>query len=194
MSEFSCSYHLKTESVDDCINLIKRANTTGFVFPARDGWISFVVDEPDFIFSKSLIDANDGILLNFINAEDHGWSFEVFNNSSKVCKFECDYDDGDDEEVFDESDELSFDDIDDFTRCFPQRIPMRNALKAGTACLITINPASLTEFLGWIRIHLRRKRLLLGILLTVLGYIFMNGFHIITLAQSHQRLMVNTRT
>ena len=134
MSEFSCSYHLKTESVDDCVNLIKKANTTGFVFPARDGWVSFVVDVPDYVFSKSLIDANDGVLLNFINAEDHGWSFEVFNNSSKVCKFEsyyCEEDDEDmdeetdgdidediDEDLFDEPDELSFDNIGDYARYF----------------------------------------------------------------------------
>ncbi|MCL2252786.1 MAG: hypothetical protein FWC12_12845 [Treponema sp.] len=91
MSEFSCSYHLKTENINDCIDLVKKANVSGFLFPMKNGWVSFVIDEPDFKFSKKLIDANDGVLLNFINAEDHGWSFEIFNKNDKVCRFECDY-------------------------------------------------------------------------------------------------------
>ena len=116
MSEFSCSYHLKSDSIDDCIKLIRKANVTGFVFPAREGWVSFVVDEPDFVFSEKLMDANDGILLNFISAEDHGWSFEVYSKNTKVCKFECYYSEDEEEEDFDES---SFDDVDDFSRLFP---------------------------------------------------------------------------
>jgi hypothetical protein len=91
MSEFSCSYHLKSESIDDCKKLIKRADLAGFLFPLKNGWVSFVVDEPDFQFSKKLIDANEGVLLNFINAEDHGWSFEIYNKNEKICKFECEY-------------------------------------------------------------------------------------------------------
>ena len=55
MSEFSCSYHLKSESADECVSLIKRADVSGFVFPPRGGWVSFVVDEPDFTFSGKLI-------------------------------------------------------------------------------------------------------------------------------------------
>jgi len=119
MSEFSCCYHLKSESIDDCIRLIRKAHVTGFVFPARENWVSFVVNEPDFIFSKKLIEANDGILLNFINAEDHGWSFEIFSQKTRLCKFECTY--SGDEEVADYCDfnESSFDDIDDFSRYFP---------------------------------------------------------------------------
>ena len=119
MSEFSCSYHLRSDSIDDCISLIRKAKVTGFVFPAREGWVSFVVNEPDFVFSKKLRDANDGVLLNFINAEDHGWSFEVFNKNIRVCKFECSYSEDEDEDDFGELDESSFDDIDDFTRYFP---------------------------------------------------------------------------
>ena len=91
MSEFSCSYHLKSESIDDCKKLIKRADLAGFLFPPKNGWVSFVVDEPDFQFSKRLIDANEGILLNYINAEDHGWSFEIYNKNEKICRFECEY-------------------------------------------------------------------------------------------------------
>ena len=116
MSEFSCCYHLKSDSVDDCVNLIRKANTTGFVFPAREGWVSFVVDEPDFIFSKKLQDANDGVLLQFINAEDHGWSFEVCNKNTRVCLFGCSY--SEDEDDCDEMDESYFDGIEDFTRDF----------------------------------------------------------------------------
>jgi len=92
MSEFSCNYHLKTENIEDCINLIKRANVTGFVFPPRDGWTSFVVNEPDFIFSKKLIDANDGILIQLISVEDYGWSFEIYDKDIKLCMFACMYD------------------------------------------------------------------------------------------------------
>ena len=91
MSDFSCSYHLRTECFDDCVNLIKRANVIGYVFPLRNGWVSFVINEPDFTFSKKLIDANDGIILNFINAEDHGWSFEIYSKSHRVCNFECEF-------------------------------------------------------------------------------------------------------
>jgi hypothetical protein len=119
VSEFSCSYHLKSDSIDDCVSLIRKAKVTGFVFPAREGWVSFVVNEPDFVFSKKLMDANDGVLLNFINAEDHGWSFEIFNKNTRICKFECSYSEDEDEDDFDELNESSFDDIDDFARYFP---------------------------------------------------------------------------
>jgi len=94
MSEFSCSYHLKSESIDDCVSLIKRANVSGYIFPPKDGWVSFVTDEPDFEFSENLIGANEGVLLNFSNAEDHGWSFEIYNGKEKVCQFMCDYIEG----------------------------------------------------------------------------------------------------
>ena len=94
MSEFSCSYHLKSENINDCINLVKRAKISGFIFPPKNGWVSFVVDEPDFKFSGKLIETNEGVLLNYINAEDHGWSFDIFDKNNRVCKFECNYNNG----------------------------------------------------------------------------------------------------
>lgn len=40
MSEFSESFHLRSEDRADGVDLLRRAKTTGYVFEPRDGWVT----------------------------------------------------------------------------------------------------------------------------------------------------------
>lgn len=43
MSEFSESYHLQTTNPEDAINLLRKSKRKGYVYPAANGWVTFVV-------------------------------------------------------------------------------------------------------------------------------------------------------
>jgi len=89
MSEFSDSYHLRRHDPREGVNLLKRTGLKGFVFPASNGWISLVVDGSELMPNDELIKVNYGTLVHFVNAEDHGWYFSIYNDSKQVCHYEC---------------------------------------------------------------------------------------------------------
>jgi hypothetical protein len=89
MSEFSESYHLRGTSRRDALELLARAGLGGFVFPALDGWVTFVAEGKPFVPNKKLIKANTGTLLRWICGDDHGWGFDVFHTAKRVCKYFC---------------------------------------------------------------------------------------------------------
>ena len=89
MSEFSESYHLRTSDTNAAIELLKRAGRKGYVFPAADGWVTFVAEENTFEPDPAVIAANQGLLLHYVSAEDHGWSFSLFENTGEKCRFNC---------------------------------------------------------------------------------------------------------
>ena len=73
MSEFSDGYFLKSDNVREAVSLLERAGIKGYVYPARSGWVAFAADtNPVFKFSEELKEANEGILMQFVNAEDYG--------------------------------------------------------------------------------------------------------------------------
>jgi hypothetical protein len=39
--------------------------------------------------NAAIIQANEGLLLHFVSAEDHGWSFSLFNAAEEKCRFAC---------------------------------------------------------------------------------------------------------
>lgn len=89
MSQFSNSYHLKTKNVQDGVKLLQDTGKKGFVFSESKGWVTVVAEGEPFIANESIIGANTGILLHFINAEDFGWGFTIFNADRKVSHYSC---------------------------------------------------------------------------------------------------------
>lgn len=94
MSEFSQSYHMVAEQQADAVALLARAGIGGWVLPASNGWVTFLPDPDAFgVPSPEVVASNFGVLLWYLNAEDHGWSFAVFEDSSSVCAYGCAWED-----------------------------------------------------------------------------------------------------
>ena len=93
MSEFSESYHLRSERADDAVDLLRRAKRKGFVFEPVNGWVSFVADDGRFEPDERIVAAATLPLLHFVSAEDHGWSFALFDGGRLVSGYRCDWED-----------------------------------------------------------------------------------------------------
>ena len=91
MSEFSESYHLFTPDQAKALELVRASGLRGFVLAPENGWTSFVVDEASFEPDARVTDRNTGYLVHYVNAEDHGWSFELFDGPTSVCRYRCDW-------------------------------------------------------------------------------------------------------
>jgi hypothetical protein len=89
MSEFSESYHLRGTTRRDAIVLLERAGLAGYVFPALDGWVTFVAEGEPFELSQRLVAANEGVLLHWVFADDHGWSFDVIKTKKPILRYRC---------------------------------------------------------------------------------------------------------
>jgi hypothetical protein len=83
MSEFSDSYHL-VGSVDDGVELIRRAGRRGFVLPESEPFTCVIVDQPDGGADPSLIAANRGLLIHYQYGEDHGVWIELYDQTTAV--------------------------------------------------------------------------------------------------------------
>ncbi len=93
MSEFSESYHLKSNNQTDAVSLLKKASLSGHVLPQHNGWVSFVVKESQFEPIDKLISSNQGQLIHYIYAEDHGWEISIYFDSKRVFNYRCDWED-----------------------------------------------------------------------------------------------------
>ncbi len=95
MSEFSQSYHVASDRQEDAVELLQRAGLGGWVFPPSNGWISFLPDPDEFgTPAPALITANAGTLLYYLNAEDHGWTFTIWQGPEVACAYGCSWEDG----------------------------------------------------------------------------------------------------
>jgi hypothetical protein len=93
MSEFSESYHLFTSNQEDAVKLIRASSLRGFALAPKNGWVSFVLEDGEFAPDQRVTGSNRLGLLHYVNAEDHGWSFEVFDGPQSVCRYRCDWND-----------------------------------------------------------------------------------------------------
>jgi hypothetical protein len=93
MSEFSESYHLRSDRAEDAVSLLKRANRKGFVYQPINGWVTFVAESSAFAHDEQITAAATLPLLHFVSAEDHGWIFTLFDRNKVVCSYSCDWDD-----------------------------------------------------------------------------------------------------
>jgi len=89
MSEFSESYHLRGTSRREAITLLQRAGLAGYVFPALDGWVTFVAEGEPFKLNERLVAANEGVLVRWVFADDHGWAFDVVKARKPILRYEC---------------------------------------------------------------------------------------------------------
>jgi hypothetical protein len=91
VSELSESGHLRTENAEHAVALLKRAKVPGFVFPARNGWVSFTYppgDENRF----DLAQANEKLLVLYEYAADQGCWVTVYQAKKPVTRLKAAFD------------------------------------------------------------------------------------------------------
>ncbi len=91
MGEVSESAHLRTENVEHAVALLKRAKVAGYVFPARNGWVSFV-HEPGDENRLDLTQANEKLLVFYDYAADHGCWVTVYDGKKPVTRLKAPFD------------------------------------------------------------------------------------------------------
>ena len=75
MSEFSESYHLRSDRMEDAVELLQRAKLRGYVYQPVNGWVTFLAQDGVFEPDEKIVAAATKPLLHYVSAEDHGWSF-----------------------------------------------------------------------------------------------------------------------
>lgn len=94
MSEFSESYQLRSERSEPAVELLRRANRKGYVFEPVNGWVTFVAEKGTFEPDQLIVAAASSPLLHYVSAEDHGWSFTLYDgNGAVISEYRCDWDD-----------------------------------------------------------------------------------------------------
>ena len=91
MSEFSESYHLRSERPEDAVELLRRAKWRGYVYQPVNGWVTFLAEGGVFEPDKRIIAAAMHPLLHYVSAEDHGWSFTLYDHGKVVSRYRCDW-------------------------------------------------------------------------------------------------------
>ena len=91
MSEFSESYHLRSERADDAIELLRGLKRQGYVYQPANGWVSFVAEGGKFEPDEEIVAAARQPLLHFVSAEDHGWSFTLFDRGKVASGYACEW-------------------------------------------------------------------------------------------------------
>jgi hypothetical protein len=91
VSELSESGHLQSENAEHAVALLKRAKVPGYVFPSRNGWVSFVYppgDENRF----DLAQANEKLLVLYEYAADHGCWVTVYQAKKPITRLKAAFD------------------------------------------------------------------------------------------------------
>lgn len=89
MAEFTECYYLHGDDTNAAVELLRRAKLPGFVFPPLNGWTTVLIEGLLLAPNRCLIEANTGVLLHYLMAEDHGWSFEVYEGPATASRFTC---------------------------------------------------------------------------------------------------------
>jgi hypothetical protein len=101
VSEFSSSFHIRTNSAPKTERSLRKAKMSGLVFGPANGWLTFV----PYPHSEGIPDVNDRIgtasaialatektVLQFEYAEDHLWSFALVKPDQSTAIFACEWD------------------------------------------------------------------------------------------------------
>ena len=92
MSEFSESYHLRTNNKDDGIALLNKMGARGIVFEQTNGWIT-VLPEGELNSQIGNVSSSfSGVVLHYMYAEDHAWMMNLFSNGLPISRFLCMWD------------------------------------------------------------------------------------------------------
>ena len=111
MSQFSASYHLITSNQQDAVKLLKNANLHGYVFPEKNGIVTFVIQRErvsEFNCCEQILMHNTRPLVFFTNAEDHGWSYEIYDKNECIASYSSSFNEEEIMEGFDFDDPKSF--------------------------------------------------------------------------------------
>jgi hypothetical protein len=98
MSEFSCSYQIRTDDAPDALQRLRKAKIGGIAFGPTNGWLTFVPyanlpelrgesDSPQFARRLSVLTGSPVIYYRF--TEDHGWMFALAQAGTIVSQFAC---------------------------------------------------------------------------------------------------------
>lgn len=104
MSQFSTCYHLITSYQQDAVKLLKDANLHGYIFPEKNGIVTFVIQQEqmsEFSCCEQLLMHNTKPLVFYINAEDHGWSYEIYDKNECVVSYSSSFNEAELMEGFD---------------------------------------------------------------------------------------------
>jgi hypothetical protein len=90
VSEFSDSFHLRANDPAGVVALLRAAGVAGSVFPAENGWVSFVFERGSRIGTNDLAErvfaANKGLLVDYAYAADHGCWVSVYRGPERVAR------------------------------------------------------------------------------------------------------------
>jgi len=85
MSEFSDCYFLHNASPEDAEALLKRARRYGLILPASGKYVPFLVEGVHDAggVAKAVVDQNQGVLLHYAYAADHGLRLVAYDGAVK---------------------------------------------------------------------------------------------------------------
>lgn len=93
MSEFSDSYHLRTNNPLEAVELIRTTERTGAVLPPQGNWTTFLIEGPTSAPLADLVENNTGLLLHYIHADDHGCWLRFFIGPKELTEASCCWED-----------------------------------------------------------------------------------------------------
>jgi hypothetical protein len=94
MSNWSESYHLRSDDQAAGVALLQRAGLSGFVYPPANGWVTLFAEGAPFNLNRELVKANEGALLYLWFAEDGGWGFALASGPRVVSAYACRWENG----------------------------------------------------------------------------------------------------
>lgn len=139
MAEFLECYYIRAQSTTDAIELLERAGIPGFIVPPSNGWVGLLVEGLLLAPNRALVEANTGLMLHFLVAEDHGWRFELYQGPTPVSRFSCVVENG----VMADKEELHLDRLVEFISKFNPSETLREELHC------YLDPGPETEVLGF---------------------------------------------
>jgi hypothetical protein len=98
MSEFSDSYHIRTDDPAGVKQRLRQARLAGVIFGPSGGWLTFVPYEELAVYRRSMVgdaftvqlsQVLSATVLHYNFSEDHGWSFAVARPGEKLNRFAC---------------------------------------------------------------------------------------------------------
>ncbi len=91
MSEFSESFHLRTEDKNEGKELLKNIGASGIVFEPTNGWVT-VIPEGELNSQIPAMSSYKGTILHYMYAEDHAWMTNLFSDGNPISSFVCAWD------------------------------------------------------------------------------------------------------
>jgi hypothetical protein len=98
VSEFSTSYHIRTDASKETLSRLRQGGFSGLAFPPANGWLTFVpfpmcealgrsMDTPERLMTVSGMP-----VLEYSFAEDHGWSFTLYSPEAVPSRLQQSWD------------------------------------------------------------------------------------------------------